>query len=51
MLIIVRDQQDAAGVSAQLGVIEVLRAVTSPMRTLIENTPWVEVRWANPRYL
>jgi hypothetical protein len=51
MIVIIERDADLAGVSAQLGVIEALRVVTRPMRTLIEDTPWVQVRWPNPKYL
>jgi hypothetical protein len=51
MVIIVERDADAAGVAAQLDVIEALRASTRRLRTYIEDTPWVEVRWPNPRYL
>jgi hypothetical protein len=51
MVIIIERDEDAAGVAAQLGVIDALRAITRPIRTLIEDTPWVQVRWPNPKYL
>jgi hypothetical protein len=51
MVIIIERDGDVAGVNAQLDVIDALRSITTPMRALVYDTPWVQVRWANPRYL
>jgi hypothetical protein len=51
MVIIIERDEDLAGVQAQLDVITALRESTRRLRSYIADTPWVVVRWPNPRYL
>ena len=32
-------------------IIGVLRGRTVPITPLVDDTPWIEVRWARPEYL
>jgi hypothetical protein len=51
MVIIIDREEDLPGVEAQLAVIDALRESTRRLRRFISDTPWVQVRWPNPRYL
>lgn len=49
MIVTIERDEDMPGVQAQLDVIEALRRWHRPLRHC--DGPWIEVRWANPRYL
>ena len=50
-VIIIERDEDIPGVEAQFDVIDTLRRMITPLRSFICDTPWIEVRWPNPRYL